>query len=112
DLDVTDSVAIAGAGPSTIIDGNGDVVGERVFHIFKCIGNVTDMGGNCSLGNLIASISGVTIQHGKSPNFAGGILNNGSLTLVNSAVVNNRVAGLNDWGGGILNFGPMAITNS
>ena len=38
DLDVLDSVTIIGAGPTTVIDGNGGVVAERVFQFAKCIG--------------------------------------------------------------------------
>jgi CSLREA domain-containing protein len=39
DLDIKDNVTIVGAGAtSTIIDGNANVVGERVFQIFPCVG--------------------------------------------------------------------------
>jgi hypothetical protein len=96
DLDITDSVTILGAGPdSTIIAGNGGVIGERVFQI---------------TGTVV--ISGVTIEHGQSPNIGGGLINNGRLTLINSAIVSNTVSGSNDWGGGIFNSGPLTITNS
>ena len=96
DLDITDSVNILGAGPgSTLIDGNGAVTGDRVFQI---TGTVT--------------ISGVTIEHGRSSNFGGGLVNNGRLTLVNTIVYSNVVSGLNDWGGGIYSSGPLTITHS
>jgi len=96
DLDITDSVTILGAGPlSTIIDGNGATLGERVFQI---------------TGTVV--ISGVTIQHGHSGNIGGGLINNGRLTLVNSAILSNTVAGTNDWGGGIYNSGYLTLTNS
>ena len=94
DLDITDSVTILGAGPlSTIIDG--DAMGERVFQI---------------TGTVV--ISGVTIQHGHSGFIGGGLTNNGRLTLVNSAILSNTVAGSNAWGGGIYNSGYLTLTNS
>lgn len=111
DLDITDSVAIIGAGPgSTIIDGNGAVTGERVFQIFACTGG----GSPCDVGHpaIVASMSGVTIQHGQSPNIAGGILNDGALTLTNCTIANNIVSGVNDWGGGIYSSGTLTLINS
>jgi CSLREA domain-containing protein len=58
DLDIRDSVDIVGAGAaSTIIDGNNI---DRVFHVLACIGNA----GSCALGNVVASMSGITIRHG------------------------------------------------
>jgi hypothetical protein len=96
DLDITETVTILGAGPDrTIIDGNGGVTGERVFQI---------------TGTVV--ISGVTIQHGHSGNIGGGLITNGRLTLVNSAILSNTVSGANDWGGGIFNSGYMTLTNS
>ncbi len=95
-LVISDPVTILGAGPaSTVIDGNGGSLGGRVFYI---------------TGTVV--ISGVTIQHGNSSNIAGGIFNNGRLTLINSAIVSNTANGLNDWGGGIFNSGPMTLINS
>jgi hypothetical protein len=43
DLIVSDSLTITGAGPnSTIIDGNGADTGQRVFVLFRCVGNVVN----------------------------------------------------------------------
>lgn len=94
DLDITDSVTILGAGPlSTIIDGYS--MGERVFQI---------------TGTVV--ISGVTIQHGHASNIGGGMINNGWLTLINSAILSNTAAGTNDWGGGIYNSGSLTLSHS
>lgn len=99
DLDITGSVNIVGAGPnSTIIDGNSAVTGDRVFQIFGT-----------------ATISGVTIQNGKSASgFAagGGIFNDydGTLTLSNCTVSSNSST---QGGGGIVNnYGTMTIIDS
>ena len=98
DLNITSSVSIIGRGPiSTIIDGNGSVTNARVL--------TTNPG-------VTVIISGVTIQHGKSSNFAGGIANSATLTLANCTITNNTVSGVNDWGGGILNSGTFTMTNS
>jgi CSLREA domain-containing protein len=122
DLDINDSVTIVGGGAgSTIIDGNGDVTGDRVLKIPPCINHGTSPGATprpCTVtdpndANVTrVNISGVTIQHGKTSNLGGGMINNGSLTLNNVAITNNRVSGLNDWGGGIFNSGPLTIMNS
>lgn len=110
DLDVTDSVTIIGAGPTTVIDGNGAVLGDRVFQFDKCIG-----GGYmsvCATGDVVATLSGVTIQHGYSAIVGGGILNHATLTLQNCVVTANTVNGLNDWGGGILSDASLTIIGS
>ena len=99
DLNITSSMSIIGRGPSsTIIDGNGSVTNARVLN---------------NNGNGV-SISGVTIQHGKSSNFGGGMLNNpnATLTLTNCIITNNTASGPNDWGGGIFNNGTFTLTNS
>jgi len=57
--------------------------------------------------NVTVSISGVTIENGFE--FAGGIVNVGTLTLTNSAVSGN--SGINQ-SGGILNFGTLVVDNS
>jgi len=112
DLDVTDSVAILGAGSTTVIDGNGAVVGDRVFQFLKCIGGVFGMNGVCTNGDVVAEMSGVTIQHGYAANTSGGILNSAHLTLENCIVTANTVNGLNDWGGGILSSGSLTLKGS
>lgn len=130
DLNILDSVTIVGAGPnSTIIDGNGNVTGERVLTVSNCIDNGTLPGGTptptpsgtppgCDVTKaddpkvVRTNISGLTIENGKSSNFAGGVLNNGNLTLINVTITTNTVNGVNDWGGGIFSSGPLTITNS
>ena len=98
DLDINHSVTITGSGAaSTIIDGNGSVTKERVFQIAAA---------------ATVSISGVTIRNGNSSTLGGGILNDGTLTLSDSSVTGNVVAGANDWGGGIYNSGTMSIVRS
>ena len=59
-LDIRDSVDIIGAGAaSTIIDGNNS---DRVFHVLPCIRS----SGPCTFGQVVASMSGVTIRHGQT----------------------------------------------
>ncbi len=100
DLDITESLAINGAGAlSTTIDGNAL---DRVFHV-----NPGQAAG------VEVSISGVTIQNGSSAQ-GGGIYNDaaGSLTLTTSQVSGNRA---NEDGGGIYNFTSVSVltlTNS
>ena len=86
DLDISDSLTIAGGGPTgTAIDG---AALDRVFHI---------------RGPITVRIEGVTIRNGKTPaaEDGGGILNGGSLTL-SSVVVENNVS--DHWGGGLENL--------
>src|SRR5262249_49168015 len=89
DLDITDTVTLVGAGPhSTSIDGNGSVIGDRVFQI---------------TGTVL--ISGVAILNGHaSSSSGGGILNVGWLTLDNTLIMSNTVDSVNAWGGGIVNY--------
>src|SRR6185369_13976777 len=112
DLIVTDSVTITGAGPnSTVIDGNGASTHQRVFLLFRCIGNVVNQQNqSCTNGDVSVSMSGIRIKNGFSANLAGGIFNLGILTLDNVAVTDNTANGLNDWGGGIYNAGPLTMT--
>ena len=98
DLDVTDDLTITGAGAATtIIDGNGGVTNERVFHIDPAVAGIT------------ADISGVTVRNGKSATFGGGIRNTGDLTLNNVTVSGNTAT---IYGGGISNIGSLALTDS
>ena len=114
DLDITNNVTIIGAGASgTIIDGNGNLTGERVFHITRCAGGVT-----APCVAPMVSVSGVTIQHGKNSlvsggleNGGGGIYSEGTLTLSSVTVVNNTGIG-GASGGGIQNKGPLTLTHS
>jgi len=98
DLNITNSLSIIGNGAgNTIIDGNGSVMNDHVFGINTLV---------------TATISGVTIQNANSLNIGGGIINGGTLTLDNCAIINNSVAGLNAWGGGIFNSGTLTVTHS
>jgi CSLREA domain-containing protein len=112
DLDIYDHVNIVGAGPTTIIDGNGDVVGESVFQIL-CVGGA---GANCGGGTSppsIVNISNLTIRHGKSYRRGGAIDNVGTLTLDNCVISDNRVvSATGDFGGGIYNEGTLTLTNT
>lgn len=114
ELEIAESVTITGTGPgSTIIDGNGEVTGARVLVIDYCNpgGNIS---GTCVNGVVQASISEVTITKGKSSTgLGGGVLNQGSLTLTNTAVTNNSASGfhIND-GAGIYNEGSLTLINS
>ena len=111
DLDVRDSVTILGAGAaSTIIDGNGLVVGDRVMTVCRCINDCTTETGTCPNGtDIVATISGVGFTHGRTATFAGGGLANlGHLTVRNCAFTDNFAY----YGGGILNLGTLDISNS
>jgi len=112
DLDVLDSVTITGAGPSTVIDGNGAVVGDRVLFFAHCIGGVFPVNGTCPNGDVVATMSGVTIQHGYAANNGGGILSGAELALQNCIVTANTVNGSNDWGGGIYSYGTLTLTGT
>jgi CSLREA domain-containing protein len=87
DLDITEALTITGAGPDvTIIDASGlSADPDRVLHVLT--------------GTVV--ISGVTIRNGSGATQGGGILNEATLTLINSTVVNNSA----DDGGGIFNDG-------
>ena len=114
DFNSAHNITIIGDGRNvTIIDGNHV---DRVLHILK--GNV--------------SITGVTIQNGKTPDAAylknsewgGGIINKGTLELSHCTVSNNatgiggwchahspgEIAGNSGSGGGIINFGTLIFT--
>jgi hypothetical protein len=69
--------------------------------------------GSCTFGSVVAEISGVTVQHGSSPNTGGGgILNAGTLALANCNIANNTGNGAPADGGGIHNEGVLTLTNS
>jgi hypothetical protein len=85
-------ISIAGPAAGLTIDGN------NACTVFQVNSNVT------------ASLSGLTIAHGKASLFiGGGILNSGTLTVTNSTFSNNSAT---FDGGGILNSGTLTITNS
>jgi CSLREA domain-containing protein len=97
DLDLTAGVTLNGAGSaSTIIDGNGSVTFDRVFHVLTAT----------------VTISGVAVQKGNvaSGKPGGGILNEfGTLTVTHSAVMSNTASGVVG-GGGIANWIGRTLT--
>jgi CSLREA domain-containing protein len=97
DLNLTANTTIVGAGPATtIIDGNASVVHDRVLNV----------------QGVKVSISGVTIRHGTIPtafNDGAGILNSGTLTLVNSRVTDNSTSAAPTSGSGIASSGSLSL---
>jgi CSLREA domain-containing protein len=95
DLDVTESLTIAGDGADVSgIDGNGALTGDRVLQI--------------SSGTL--TISGLTVHDGSS-NTGGGIGGSdfgATLRLIDSTVSGNEVGG----GGGGIRVGVVTLTDS
>ena len=81
---------VGGGASSTIIDGNGNLTGDRVMFV--------------SL-NTSVSISGVTIQHGRGFGGGGVYCQGCSLAMKDSAVLDNDAQG--NVGGGILVGGPV-----
>jgi CSLREA domain-containing protein len=95
DLDVTQPVTISGAGAATtIIDGNGSVVMERVLDVVSATADTT--------------LTGVTIQNGDSTPDGGGIRAAAPLTLTNAAVSQNAS---DTGGGGIQSDATVTLTN-
>ncbi len=105
DLDILEAggdLTISGAGASTtIIDGNGSVIGDRVLDIpFDTTGYIT------------VTISGVTLQHGSVPGGLGGGLyvNRGhNIRIQNSTVYSNTAQ---DGGGIWTRSATLEITDS
>ncbi|HEX5037957.1 MAG TPA: right-handed parallel beta-helix repeat-containing protein, partial [bacterium] len=104
DLDVTDELIINGEGAeTTIIDGNGLVLANRVFHV-----DPTAVGASLTL-------NGVAVQGGLTANNGGGIevIEFGTLNLVDSIVAGNEATGSS--GGGVAidtDSGSVTIQNS
>jgi len=109
DINTIHTITIIGdVAETTFIDGNQV---DRVIHIH----------------NGVISIFGITFQNGKSQTLivdsgenGGGIYNNGSLTLTDCVITNNRsgsggiynlIARPGGYGGGIYNCGSLTITN-
>lgn len=90
DLDLKGTLIISGAGSSaSIIDAS--AIGDRVFHV---------------IGGADVTMLGVRMQDGHSANSGGGILNEGSLTLIKSVVIHNQATTV---GGGIANTGFLTV---
>jgi CSLREA domain-containing protein len=94
DLDISDDLVIEGDGPDqTIVDGNGAVTGDRVFHIL-------------STANQTA-LSGMTVRNGvtvfvntsQDAGFGGGIYQDGGdLSLTDVVIEDNQAS----YGGGLV----------
>ena len=122
DLDITSNITLVGAGASTTIVQAGTNTATSVGRVFEIV----------PAGN--AAIAGVTVRNGSrsGSSDAGGIDNNGILTVTNSTVsgnqayyyggignsgtltvTNSTVSGnQGNFGGGIVNFGTLTVTNS
>lgn len=139
DLDITDSLVIQGAGASvTLVDGNGEVTGDRVFHVLQAGGgyitvdfvDLSVRGGNLASGTGGGIAAGcradvVVRRSGVFENFGsqgGGLSVSGSgciagtpprMVVYDSAVYRNS-ANSNLAGAGIDQFGggTLSIVNS
>lgn len=118
DLDITESVTIAGLGANLTTVDAADL--DRVFHIAPSgepieveVRNMTidrgvqagGSGGNI-LNNATLLLENVIIQNGEAAE-GGGIYNNGSVTVTNSTINNNEAG----FGGGVLNI-DFAVFNN
>jgi len=113
DLDIRDSVTIVGAGAgTTVVDGNSAVVSDGVFQVSRCILGITSPSG-CFLGDVVASISGITIQHGRrAVGQGGGVANAGNLVIDDCIITENTTDGGTNGGGGIYNQGTVELNHS
>jgi CSLREA domain-containing protein len=124
DLDITGNLTIQGAGAAqTIIDGNGSVVNDRVFHVTGAfdvnVSGVTIRGGIADAGGGIITANGASVTltntaiSGNSTPFGNGggvYADGGTLALINSTVSGNTApAGV---GGGLFTSGTTTLTNS
>jgi CSLREA domain-containing protein len=129
DLDITDDVAITGAGQNaTVIDGKQI---DRLFHTRLFFhsellvelddltiwnGSIQGQGGGIFLGNgTSANITDVRITGNSSTDGGGGVWAgdafSDSLFAFTRVEISDNTAGLND-GGGLTNFGRMTMTDS
>lgn len=127
DLDITDDVSITGEGSGvTIVNGNGAIAGERVFHIDPVTGGagplvdlsgMTITGGTGSLGLGVlsehearVSVGEVTVAGNAGTLSGGGLLNQDDavMTIANSTISGNTLSG--SFGPGILNRGQASLT--
>ena len=94
DLDIRDNLEISGdASGSTVIDGNGLVMMDRVLHVHF---------------GAVVVLKNLTITNGNTGGDGGGILNEGTLTVMNSTISGNAAdAG---GGGGIMNLFGQSFT--
>ena len=134
DLNITDSVTINGAGAnSSIIDGNGGVLGSGVFKISACrdaaicdvdhpanIVTISGVGirhGNSVTGGAIDSAAILTVDHcaltdNHALKYGGALYNNGTALVSNSTVSGNTLDPAPGRGGGLYSYGTMYVRNS
>jgi CSLREA domain-containing protein len=126
DLDVTESLTIAGAGADLSgIDGNGAITGDRVLHLTSGTLTISGLsvhdgfyrpGGEPGGGGIFgasgttlrlidSTVSGSKVESG----FGGGIYAAGTATLTNSTVSGNNAGG---GGGGMVVLGDGTLTYS
>ena len=98
---LTSDVNINGSGPGNLTIQRSTAAGTADFRIFTVNSGVT------------ANISGLTISNGRLTfgNTGGGVLNKGTLTLLNVTVSGNNVFTAAS-GGGIMNDGSLTLINS
>jgi CSLREA domain-containing protein len=120
DLDILEALTINGAGAgSTVIDGNGAILGDRVFHILNQaatgFSNLTIQGGVLAAiaTNGTLNLSNAEIS-GNSANFGGGVYDYDSaatntVTISNSTLSNNTA---NSQGGAVYVHGTLNLVNS
>jgi hypothetical protein len=89
-------------------------VGKTLWIVGDGVGNTVWDGGDTLIPLRVNALgwvhlSGVTIQNGSSASHGGGLINEGTLTLVDSEVKDNNAA---TTGGGIRNMGTLALTTS
>ncbi|MCI0397112.1 MAG: right-handed parallel beta-helix repeat-containing protein [Chloroflexi bacterium] len=134
DLDVTDALNLRGTNSSnTIVNGN-DI--DRVFHVISASVLISDLtitngrvdttdqggGGIYNEPGSVLTLERLTVSNNEAIGsgssgslYGGGIYNRGSLTINNSAIVNNVLTNLSygGSGGGITSSsGTVSITNS
>jgi hypothetical protein len=107
-------------GSATLTILNSTLTGNHAYYAGGGVYNDADDGGSATLSVMNSTVNGNTAAYDGFPfggGAGGGIYNtDGTLTITNSAVSNN-LAGVSDPfafgnGGGILNYGTLAITNS
>ncbi len=94
DLDIGDDLVIEGSGPGqTIVDGNGAVTGDRVFHILSTAQQTT------LSGMTIRSGVTVYINPDQDAGFGGGIYQNGGDLNLSDVIIEDNQA---SYGGGLV----------
>ena len=122
DLDVTETLTIAGAGADVSgIDGNGAITGDRVLQVSSGTLTLSGLsihdGATTGGGGGIQGLSATTLKLTDSTvsnniaMFEGGGIRADTATLTGSTVSGNRLVGFNSRGGGIM-AATVKLTNS